>query len=121
MAGEGVANAAFIQAGAADGIEQDSHLIVGEGGEVIGLLVEAGLVARGEFLPGGVGAVGIVGKHGFETFGGGAGELDKFIADGAVAAEHALLHAEFAAFAAGSLRQGRCRSTARWRRRENLR
>ena len=57
--------------------------------------MEARFVARVEFQPRGVGACRIVRKHRFEAFGGGPRELDEFIADGAMAAEYALLHAEF--------------------------
>src|SRR6202158_3625945 len=57
--------------------------------------MEAGLVARIESLPSRVDAVRIVRKNCLEALGGGARKLDKFIADGAMAAEDAVLHAEF--------------------------
>ena len=53
-------------------VEQDSHWIVGQRGEVVGLLVIAGLVACIELQPAWVRASGIVRKHGLEAFGGGS-------------------------------------------------
>jgi hypothetical protein len=69
------------------------HLIVGERGKLIRFLVISGFVARNEILPQRIDAIGIVRVNGLESFGRWASQFDKFIADCAMAAEDALLHA----------------------------
>src|SRR6266498_2577196 len=48
-----------------------------------------------EFLPGRVGAVGIVGEDSFEALGGGTREFDEFVAHRTMASANALFHAQF--------------------------
>src|SRR3954471_21974368 len=58
--GESVANAAFVQTGAADGVQKNAHLIVGKGGEMVRLFMISGFVLGVELQPEWVRACGIV-------------------------------------------------------------
>src|SRR4051794_3015889 len=72
--GESVANAAFVQTGSADGVQKNSHLIVGESGKVVRPFVIAGFVLGGELQPARIGSRRIVRVQRFETFSRGASQ-----------------------------------------------
>src|SRR6266700_8438896 len=78
--GERVADAAFIQAGAANSVEQNAHLVISERGKVIGLFVIAGLITAYKLLPEWIAAIRVVGINRSEAFRRRTSEFDKFVA-----------------------------------------
>src|SRR3954468_2311652 len=72
--GESVANAAFVQTGSADGVQENFHLIVGQRGKVVRAFVIAGFGLGGELQPARIGSRRIVRVQLLETFSRGASQ-----------------------------------------------